>query len=182
MSIAKVSRLIIVTFLLLVYLAAPAPAVQKGKAYGNLSFPSPLSESDRNYLGLNSSGAFKLDNIGAPYVVLEIMRTSCPHCQAQVPGMNTFYNLVQNSELKGKVKFLAAAQGCSAEDVKSFKKAHKVPFPMLADPHGSLGQALHTEGVPTTVLLNRSGQALRVHVGDIGSPKKALAELRELVK
>ena len=53
---------------------------------------------------------------------------------------------------------------------------------MLADPKGTVGQALGLSGVPTTVVLNRSGLALKVHVGNIGSPKKALAELRGLVK
>ncbi len=182
MSSAKGFRIMIMTLLLSGLLTWPAPAVQKGKGYGNLSFPAVLSEHDQKYLGLSSTGAFKLENIGAPYVVLEIMRTSCPHCQEQVPGMNSFFNLVQNSDLKGKVKFLAVAQGCSADNVRNFKKGYKVPFPMLADPNGTVGQALHIEGVPTTVLLNRNGQALRVHVGDIGSPKKALAELRGLVK
>ena len=141
-----------------------------------------MSEHDQKYLGLSSTGAFKLENIGAPYVVVEVMRTSCPHCQEQVPGMNSFFNLVQNSDLKGKVKFLAVAQGCSADDVRNFKKRHKVPFPMLADPKGTVGQALGISGVPTTVVMNRSGQVLQVHVGNIGSPKKALAELRQIVK
>jgi peroxiredoxin len=175
-------RMLVILLLLFGLLVAPAPAVQKGKDYGNLSFPAVLSEHDQKYLGLSSTGAFKLENIGAPYVVLEIMRSSCPHCQEQVPGMNSFFNLVQNSDLKGKVRFLAVAQGCSADEAKNFKKRHKVAFPVLADPKGTVGGALGISGVPTTVIMNRNGQALRVHVGDIGSPKKALAELRGLVK
>jgi hypothetical protein len=175
-------RIMVIILLLSGLFSLPAPAVQKGKGYGNLSFPGVLSEHDQKYLGLSSTGAFKLENIGTPYVVLEIMRTSCPHCQEQVPGMNSFFNLVQNSELKGKVKFLAVAQGCGADDVRNFKKGHKMLFPILADPNGTVGHSVGISGVPTTVVLNRSGQALRVHVGDIGSPKKALAELRGLVK
>lgn len=182
MSWATTFRIMILTFLFAGLLTWPASGVQKGKDYGNLSFPAVLSEHDQKYLGLSSTGAFKLENIGAPYVVLENMRTSCPHCLAQIPGMNSFFKLVQKSDLKGKVKFMAVAQGCSAADVRNFKKGHKVAFPILADPKGTVGQALGLSGVPTTVVLNRSGQALRVHVGDIGSPKQALAELRGLVK
>jgi hypothetical protein len=182
MSAAHVFRILLVTFLLFNWLITPGPAAQKGKDYGNLSFPAVLSEHDQKYLGLSSTGPFKLENIGAPYVVLENMRTSCPHCLAQIPGMNSFFNLVQKSDLKGKVKFMAVAQGCSAADVRNFKKGHKVAFPILADPNGTVGQALGLSGVPTTVIMNRNGQALRVHVGDIGSPKKALAELRGLVQ
>lgn len=182
MSAAKGFKIMIITLLLSGLLTWPAPTVQKGKGYGNLSFPGVLSESDQKYLGLSSTGAFKLENIGAPYVVLEVMRNSCPHCQQQVPGMSSFFNLVENSDLKGKVKFLAAAQSCSADDVRNFKKRHKVLFPMLADPKGMVGKALGISGVPTTVVMNRSGQVIQVHVGNIGSPKQALAELRQIVK
>jgi hypothetical protein len=179
---ARDCRILIIIMVCFGLLSTPASAVQKGKAYGNLSFPGVLSEHDQKYLGLGSTGAFKLEDIGAPYVVLEVMRTSCPHCIEQVPGMNAFFKLVQQSDLKNKVRFLAVAKGCSADEVRNFKKGYKVSFPMLADPKGTVGNVLDISGVPTTVLLNRNGQALRVHVGNIGSPKKALAELREIVK
>jgi peroxiredoxin len=172
MFIAKNIKLLVIIPILFGLFTAPALGVQKGKEYGNLSFPPVGSESDRSSLGLSGTGAFKLKQIGAPYVVVEMMGTACPHCQEQAPGMNKFYRLVQDSDLKGKVRFLGVAQGCSANEVKQFKKKYKVPFPMLADPNGSIGQALHIEGVPTTVLLNQSGQALQVHVGNIGSPKR----------
>jgi peroxiredoxin len=182
MSAAHVCRILLVPFLLFNWLITPGSAAQKGKDYGNLSFPAVMSEHDQKYLGLSSTGAFKLEQIGTPYMVVEVMRSSCPHCQEQVPGMNSFFNLVQSSDLKSKVKFLAVAQGCSADEVKNFKKRHKVSFPILADPKGIVGRALGISGVPTTVIMNRNGQAIRVHVGDIGSPKKALAELRGIVK
>jgi peroxiredoxin len=179
--IRNINKLIILLIFFGV-LAVPALAVQKGKTYNNLNFPPVVSEADQKYLGLNGTGAFKLDQIGAPYVVLEIMRTSCPHCQEQAVGMNKFYGLVQESNLKAKVKFLAVAQGSSAEGIKNFKRDYKVLFPMLEDSNGAVGQALKIEGVPTTVLLSRNGRVLRVHVGNIGSPKEALGELRRLIK
>jgi peroxiredoxin len=175
-------KLLVIILILFGLFTAPALGVQKGKEYGNLSFPPVGSEADRSYLGLSGAGAFRLKQIGSPYVVLEIMRSACPHCREQAPGMNKLYRLVQKSDLKGKVKFLGVAQGCSAKEVKQFKQRYKVAFPMLADPHGSVGQALHIEGVPTTVVLNQSGQALQVHVGNIGSPNKALAELQQLAR
>jgi peroxiredoxin len=159
-----------------------ASAAQQGKTYRKLSFPGVLSEHDQKYLGLGGTGAFKLADIGAPYVVVEVMRTSCPHCMEQVPGMNTFFQLVQKSDIKDKVRFLAVANGCSADDVRKFKKGHKVSFPMLADPNKTVGQVLGISGVPTTVVLNRKGEALRVHVGNIGSPKAAVEELHRLIK
>jgi peroxiredoxin len=147
-------------------LLSPAAAVQPGKVYSNLCFPE---------IG-------RLDQIGTPYLVLEVMRTNCPHCQKEAPAMNKLYQLVQGSNLKGKVKFLAVAQSSSMNDVKQFKKSHGVPFQMVADPNNTVEKALQIQGVPTVIVLKRDGQVLRVHVGGIDSPKEALAELRSLIK
>ena len=96
--------------------------------------------------------------------------------------MNKFYSLVQGSDIKDKIRFLAAAQGCSAGEAAKFRKAYGVKFPVLADPQGTLEKALHINGVPTVVVLKRDGQVLRVDKGGIDSPKKALAEIRALMK
>jgi peroxiredoxin len=179
--VKNITNLIIALFVVGVLLT-PAAAVQQGKSYADLCFPQAGFEADLKYLGVKSSGSFKLDQIGAPYLVLEVMRTSCPHCQKEAGEMNKFYQLVRNSDLKGKVRFLAAAQSSSLEEVKKFKQVHAVPFPMLADPDSTVQTALHIQGVPTVVVLKRDGQVLRVHTGGIDSPKEALAELRKLVQ
>lgn len=165
MSAAYNIKSILVLLLLWCFFVTPAAAVQPGKVYSNLSFPQ---------IG-------RLNQLESPYLVLEVMRTACPHCEKEAPAMNKFYHLVRNSDLKGKVKFLAVAQNSSPAEVKKFKQAHAVPFPMLPDPQGTVGKALQIQGVPTVVLLKRDGQVLRVHVGGIDGAKEALAELRRLV-
>jgi hypothetical protein len=42
----------------------------------NLKFSGPISEADRKSLGLEKPGAFSLQDIKAPYVLIEIMRTT----------------------------------------------------------------------------------------------------------
>ena len=165
MFFAKNFKVLIISSFVIGVLLSPAAAVQQGKVYSNLCFPQ---------IG-------RLDQIETPYLVLEVMRTNCPHCQKEAPAMNKFYQLVQGSDLKGKVKFLAVAQSSSPAEVKKFKQAHPVPFPMLADPQGTVGKALHIQGVPTVVILKRDGHVLRTYVGGIDGAKEALAELRRLV-
>lgn len=166
MVFAKYCKALIITLSVVGCWLSSASAVQKGKVYSNLSIPE---------IG-------RLDQIGAPYLVLEVMRTNCPHCQEEAPQMSKFYHLVQGSDLKGKVKFLAVAQSSSASDVKQFKKEFGVPFTMVADPNSTVESALHIQGVPTVIFLKRDGQVFRVDRGGIDSPKEALAELRSLIK
>jgi len=51
--------------------AAPAPT-----KIAHLKFSGTISEADRQYLGLAKPGDFTLQDIKAPYVLLEIMRTT----------------------------------------------------------------------------------------------------------
>jgi peroxiredoxin len=166
MFFGKYLKVLMIAWFIVGVFLTPATAVEQGKVYSNLSIPQ---------IG-------RLDQVGAPYVVLEVMRTSCPPCQKEAAAMNKFYHLVQGSDLKGKVKFLAVAQSSSAEEVRKFKQAHAVPFQMLADPNSTVEKTLHIQGVPTVVVLKRDGQVLRVHVGGIDSPQEALAELHKLIK
>ena len=80
------------------------------KKIADLKFSGTLSEADQKYLGLEKPGAFTLQDIKAPYVLIEITRTTCPHCVDQAPVVNRLYNLVAKSDLKDKVKFLRWAK------------------------------------------------------------------------
>jgi hypothetical protein len=42
----------------------------------NLKFSGSLSEADRKYLGLEKPGAFTLQDIKAPYILIEITRSA----------------------------------------------------------------------------------------------------------
>jgi hypothetical protein len=42
----------------------------------NLRFSGPVSQADQEYLGLKSSGNFSLQDIQAPYILIEILRTT----------------------------------------------------------------------------------------------------------
>ncbi|MHB9072318.1 MAG: hypothetical protein ACYC6G_02210 [Desulfobaccales bacterium] len=42
----------------------------------NLKFSGPVTEADQKYLGLKSPGNFSLQDIQAPYVLIEITRTT----------------------------------------------------------------------------------------------------------
>ena len=54
-------------------LSSAAPSQQK---IANLKFSGTLSEADRQYLGLEKPGAFTLQDIKAPYVLIEITRST----------------------------------------------------------------------------------------------------------
>ncbi|MCL4500766.1 MAG: hypothetical protein M1438_02785 [Deltaproteobacteria bacterium] len=47
-----------------------------GQTLGNVKFPKPMSDEDAKYLGLNKAVEFSLQDIEAPYVLVEQMNTA----------------------------------------------------------------------------------------------------------
>ncbi len=169
--------------LILAFQAKGSAAVVKvGQGVGNLKFNPPLSAADQQYLGLGKSGEFTLGDLKAPYVLLEILRTSCPYCMAQAPVMNELYQLVQASSLRSKLKFIGVCESNYQSAAKKFKADYNVPFPLIPDPYWEIGNALRIQGTPTMVVLDKSGKVVFVHEGTFDSAGKIFQRLRSLLR
>jgi len=65
--------------LILLFCAASLAAEaepQVGQAVGNAKFPKPMSDEDAKYLGLAKAADFTLQDLKAPYVLVEQMNTA----------------------------------------------------------------------------------------------------------
>ena len=160
-------------------LSSAAPPQNK---MAKLKFSGTLSEADQKYLGLEKPGAFTLQDIKAPYVLIEIMRTTCPHCVAQAPALNQLYKLVAKSDLKDKVKIISVGESDNGSALKQFKAAHKVPFPLVADPDWEIGSTFTISGTPTTVLVDKSGKVLLVEEGAFDSAGAMFKKIKAKLK
>lgn len=156
-------------------LSSSAPVNTK---IADLKFSGTISEADQKYLGLEKPGAFSLQDIKAPYVLIEIMRTTCPHCVEQAPALNQLYSLVAKSDLKDKVKFIAVGSSDNATSLQRFKAAHKVPFAMVADPEWEIGTAFNISGTPTTVVVDKSGKVLLMEDGAFDSAGQVFKKIK----
>jgi peroxiredoxin len=159
-------------------LALPAAATN----ISDLKFSGTISEADQEYLGLEKPGPFTLQDIKAPYVVIEIMRTTCPHCLEQIPALNQLYHLVEKSALKHKVKFISVGETDDAGALKRFKASYKMPFPLVPDPGCAVGTAFNIQGTPTTVLVDRHGKVLMTEVGMFNSADQMFKRLTKKIK
>ena len=102
---------------------------------------------------------------------------------AQAPVLNALSNMVEkDAKLKGKLKILAAAQGQDATNVKMWKEMHKVPFALVPDQESKLGKALNFSPYPVSVVLDKSGKVVWVHIGSFDSADEALKGIKKVVK
>lgn len=97
--------------------------------------------------------------------------------------LNKLFAMVeQDAALKGKVKFLGVGQGNDANAVKMWKMFNKIPFPQIPDPKSTYGDALKFHPYPVTVLLDKTGKILLVHIGTFESADEVLKEIKGLAK
>jgi thiol-disulfide isomerase/thioredoxin len=173
--------------LVLVFCASPLLADEKepvvGQVLGPVTFAAPITAEGAKYLGLAKQGPFTIKDVKSPYILIEQFNTGCPHCMHQAPILNQLYNLVQqDAALKAKVKFMSAGQGNDATAVKMWKAFNKVPFVVVADPNSSLGKALNFSPYPVSMLVNKSGKIVWVHVGAFDSANEALQGIKAAAK
>ncbi|MGC9194688.1 MAG: TlpA family protein disulfide reductase [Syntrophobacteraceae bacterium] len=157
--------------------SALAGPVDEGTQF-SYALPSPDSSKTQAYLGLKTMGPFKVSNVQAKVVVIELMSSTCPHCQAAAPNMNRLYKLMQTDPAMAQVKFFAVALRDNEAGVDTFRKAFKSTYPILLDKDHSLTNSLKGLETPTTIIVSTaSGKILSSHPGEIESPDGFLKQI-----
>jgi thiol-disulfide isomerase/thioredoxin len=107
---------------------------EKGEMLPAINLSIPKSPAERSYLGLSGDGSFKIPQIKAKVVMIEIFSMYCPFCQKDAPEINELYSLIENNpDLKNKIKLIGIGAGNSPYEVEVFKKTYTIPFPLFPD-------------------------------------------------
>jgi peroxiredoxin len=86
-------------------------------------------------------------------VVMNLWATWCAPCNDEMPDLQRFWL----SERGKGVVVLGVDQGESVPAVKAFVQRYHVTFPILLDDAQQYGRAYAAVGLPTTVVVDRSG-------------------------
>jgi thiol-disulfide isomerase/thioredoxin len=146
-------------------LAANKPP-EKGEVLPVMNLPTPKNPDERSYLGLSGSGLFKIPQIKAKVVIIEIFSMYCPYCQKDAPGVNELYRLiVNNPDIKSKIKLIGIGAGNSSYEVEVYKKTYNVPFPLFPDKDFTIHKACGEVRTPyfMVVKINEDGTHQIVH-------------------
>ncbi len=161
--------------LLLSIIVFPALAAsklpEKGEALPIINLPIPKNAEERSYLGLSGSGLFKIPQIKARVVIVELFSMYCPYCQKDAPGVNELYRLIEkNPTIKDKIKLIGIGAGNSLYEVEVFKKTYNVPFPLFPDKDFAIHKAYGEVRTPyyMVVKINDNGthQIVHTQLGD----------------
>jgi peroxiredoxin len=139
---------------------------EKGERLPVINLPIPKNPDERNYLGLSGSSLFKIPQIKAKAVIIEIFSMYCPYCQKDAPGVNELYRLIENNaDIKNKIKLIGIGAGNSSYEVEVFKKTYNVPFPLFPDKDFTIHKACGEVRTPyfMVVKINEDGTHQIVH-------------------
>jgi len=115
----------------------------KGDVLPEIKITLPQNATDRSYLGLEGKGFFKIPQIKATIVIIEIFSMYCPYCQKEAPEVNRLYSIIEsNPDLKDKIKLIGIGAGNSSFEVEVYKKKYNVPFPLFPDEDFSIHKCI----------------------------------------
>ena len=146
-------------------LAANKPP-EKGEVLPAINLSIPKNPDERSYLGLSGSGLFKIPQIKAKAVIVEIFSMYCPYCQKDAPGVNELHRLIENNpDIKNKVKLIGIGAGNSLYEVEVFKKTYNIPFPLFPDKDFTIHKACGEVRTPyfMVIKINENGTHQIVH-------------------
>lgn len=138
-------------------------------------FQAPALASERQYLGLSEDTPFRLPQIRAQVIVVEVFSMYCPICQAGALDVNRLHNLIEsNPRLRGDVKILGIGIGNTPYEVDIFRKKYRIAFPLVPDPDAAIRKSsAEIFRTPTFVVLEKKSgthvRVMKVHVGRIGN-------------
>jgi peroxiredoxin len=133
-----------------------AGLVERGSPL-KFTFPPPDSAQTQAYLGLDSMKRFKVSDIRAKIVVIEVMNSLCRPCQANSPIMNDIYKTIQADSGLTDVKVIAIAIADDKTSVETFKKQFKTLFPILADENNEIMSSMGIKDTPITIVVSTEG-------------------------
>ncbi len=156
----------------------------EGKEIPDIELTIPKNQEHQQYLGLTGEGTFKIHQIKAKVVIIQIFSMYCPHCQKEAPTINDIYQKIENSKkLKGKVKLIGIGAGNSDFEMGFFKKKYDVPFPLFPDGDFSIHKKIGEVRTPYFIGLKimDNGKAT-IFYAQLGGPKNAQQFLNKLLQ
>jgi thiol-disulfide isomerase/thioredoxin len=164
----------VITILILTLLSSALSAnkpPEKGENLPAFNLPVPKNPAEKSYLGLLGDGFFRIQQIKARVVIVEIYSMYCPYCQKDAPGVNELYQRIENSpDLKNKVKLIGIGAGNTAFEVEAYRKTYQVPFPLFPDKDFTIHKACGEVRTPYFIIvkINEDGthQIVHAQLGD----------------
>jgi len=142
-------------------LSAGIAPPEEGGVLPDITLSVPEMSAQQDYLGIDKNKkTFRISEIKAEVVLIEIFSMYCPYCQKDAPVVNELYNTIaQDEKLKNKIKMIGIGAGNSPFEVDFFQKTYDIHFPLFPDGEFSIHKMLGEVRTPyfIGVKINKDG-------------------------
>ena len=182
-KISGLITVILALFIATVINAAENSPPKVGSTMPDFELPMLNNPVDIKYLGLPASGKyFKINQVKAKVVIIQIYSMYCPYCQAEAPNVNRLYAAIENSTtLKDKIKIIGIGAGNTQFEVATYKKKYSVTLPLVPDDDFKIHKIMGEVRTPyfITVKLSDGGKTEVIYsrLGALGDVDVFLAQL-----
>jgi peroxiredoxin len=151
----------------------------KGESFPDIAFLMPDKPFDKDYLGLKGKNTFKLSQVKADVVILEVFSMYCPYCQKEAPIVNQLYDMInKRTDIKNRVKIIGVGVGNTPFEVGIFKNQYNIQFPLASDESFAVHKAVGEVRTPHffVVKINTDGSSSIIYskTGSIQDPNQFL--------
>jgi peroxiredoxin len=151
----------------------------QGEAFPDITLVMPDKTSDRDYLGLKGKNTFKLSQVKADVLILEVFSMYCPYCQREAPLVNQLYDMIdKKTDIKDRVKIIGIGAGNTPFEVGIFRNQYNIQFPLVSDESFAVHKAVGEVRTPYffVVKMNIDGPNSIIYskVGSIQDPNQFL--------
>ena len=178
----------LITIILSLFMATSIYAAENippkvGSPMPAIELPMFKNTADLQYLGLSAGGKFfRINQVKAKVVILQIYSMYCPYCQAEAPNVNRLYAAIENNPaLKDKIKIIGIGAGNTQFEVATYKKKYTVTLPLVPDDDFKIHKILGEVRTPyfIAVKLNNDGKTEVIYsrLGALGNVDQFLALL-----
>ncbi len=160
-------------------LAAKSIIPSEGDVLPEITLSVPQNTNEKDYLGIKEKDAFKVSQIKAQVVILEVFSMYCPYCQKEAPVVNKLYQIInERPALKDKIKIIGIGAGNNSFEVDVFKNKYNIPFPLFPDAsfsiHKSVGEVRTPYFFVIKINVDGSRKILYSKTGSIQDPNQFL--------
>lgn len=121
----------------------------------------------------------KLSELAGNVVMINFWASWCAPCRVEMPKLNDLYNKYKD------LGFVLLAVNVEEQEQppRNFLKKRPVDFPVLLDKRNDVSKQYHVVAMPTTVLVDRSGNMRYIHQGyKEGDEKKYKKVIKKLLR
>lgn len=158
--------------------ALPAP----GQTLPTLTLKTPVFGQDAQELGVAGKKSFRLQDVKAKVIVVEVIGVYCAECAKQVHSFNTLYARLSRRIQAGEVRVFGLAAGGTDKEVESLRKAGIYKYPIVGDEKYQNHKLLREPKTPFTMLLTPGGKVLYTHLGVDEDIEAMLARIKDALK